>query len=46
MIVDLVVGEVQPMPVDDRVTAQHQAHGLEIGERETLRVASADRRRS
>jgi hypothetical protein len=28
--------EVQPVPVDDRVAAQDEANGLEIGERELV----------
>jgi hypothetical protein len=36
-VLDLVeVLEVQPVPVDDRVTAQDEAHGLEVGEGELV----------
>ena len=31
-----VVGEVQPVPVDDRLAAEQQPDGLDVGERELV----------
>ena len=31
-----VIGEVEPMPVDHGVAAQHEAHRVRIGERELV----------